>query len=594
MKLNYKHRLFVWFGVIFLVFAVGVAVVEQSRSKAYKTESLEERLDAYAGVIAQTLARGYPPDSLAEVLPANLRVTLINPQGVVVYDNAIDDISRLENHAHRPEVVAARSKGSGSNIRTSASNGHAYLYYAKLSGDRFIRVALPYDVHVKHFLRADNGFLYFIIALFLVGVFFINYAAGRFGGSIRKLHDFIAESDRGGHSRVVFPKDELGDIGRRIVKGYNDLETSRRQLSQQREKLLQHIHSSEEGVCFFNSDREVEFYNGLFLQYLNFLTGSATVEPAVLFSNALFAGVASFLSGPAERGEAGYFETAIFSQGRHFAVQVNVFDDGTFEMIIRDDTRLEQTRRLKQEMTGNIAHELRTPVTSIRGYLETILEQNPDPETEKHFIAKAYSQVLALSELIADMSLITKIEEAPDTFESGEVDILSVVENVMEDLGTKLDRQGINVAVDIPQDTVVKGNRHLLYSVFRNLTENVINHAGRDETGRGGTGDDAGKAEAVRGLEISVNRYNADEDFYYFSFADNGVGIKDEQHLNRLFERFYRVAEGRTRDSGGSGLGLSIVRNAITFHKGSISVKNRAGGGLEFLFKLPKATNKGV
>jgi len=139
----------------------------------------------------------------------------------------------------------------------------------------------------------------------------------------------------------------------------------------------------------------------------------------------------------------------------------------------------------------------------------------------------------------------------------------------------------------------VKGNRHLLYSVFRNLTENVINHAGRGEAGgenscRGGEGD------AGRGLEITVSRYNADEEFYYFSFADNGVGIKDERHLNRLFERFYRVAEGRTRDSGGSGLGLSIVRNAITFHKGSISVKNRTGGGLEFLFKLPRKTTDAV
>jgi len=579
MKLNYNHRLFVWFGVIFLVFAVGVAVVEQSRSKTYKTEALEERLDAYAGVIDRTLARGYPPDSLADVLPANLRVTLIDSQGVVTYDNTIADISHLENHAHRPEVVAARSKGSGSNIRVSASNGHAYLYYARLSGDRFVRVAMPYDIHVKRFLRADNGFLYFIIALFAVGLFFIDYAAGRFGSSIRKLRSFTLEAESGktGSSHEVFPDDELGDIGRRIVKNYNDLDNSRLQLSRQREKLLQHVHSSEEGVCFFNPDREVEFYNGLFLQYLNLMTGSATVKPPVIFSNPLFAGVATFLSGPVQRGEARHFETSILSQGRHFAVQVNIFDDSSFEMIIRDDTRLEQTRRLKQEMTGNIAPELRTPVTSIRGYLENILEQRLDPEKERDFLSKAYGQTLALSELISDMSLITKIEEAPGSFESGEVNIPSLVGQVMDDLAPGLARQGIKVNVAISPDTVVRGNSHLLYSVFRNLTENVINHAGRGEAGRG--------------LEIAVSRYNADEDFYYFSFADNGVGIEDEGHLNRLFERFYRVTEGRTRDSGGSGLGLSIVKNAITFHRGSISVKNRAGGGLEFLFKLPRATD---
>jgi signal transduction histidine kinase len=112
------------------------------------------------------------------------------------------------------------------------------------------------------------------------------------------------------------------------------------------------------------------------------------------------------------------------------------------------------------------------------------------------------------------------------------------------------------------------GNGNLLYSVFRNLMDNVVGHAGEN-------------------IAINIDLRGEDDTFAYFSFSDNGVGIEDEKHLNRLFERFYRINEGRTRETGGSGLGLSIVKNAITFHGGTITAQNRTEGGLEFLFNLP-------
>ncbi|MCC6448200.1 MAG: two-component sensor histidine kinase, partial [Chitinophagaceae bacterium] len=113
------------------------------------------------------------------------------------------------------------------------------------------------------------------------------------------------------------------------------------------------------------------------------------------------------------------------------------------------------------------------------------------------------------------------------------------------------------------------GNANLLYSLFKNLTDNAIRYAGEN-------------------IKINISLYNEDANFYYFSFYDTGIGIKEESHLNRIFERFYRINEGRTRDTGGSGLGLSIVKNAVFFHKGKITAKNRKEGGLEFLFTLKK------
>jgi signal transduction histidine kinase len=345
------------------------------------------------------------------------------------------------------------------------------------------------------------------------------------------------------------------------------LKKSEKEIALEREKLLQHVHSSEEGLCFFSATKSVEFYNGLFIQYLNIIADKANANPTTVLTDHSFEKIASFIFNQ-EKADS-YFETQINKHGKNFVVRVNIFDDKSFEIIINDVTKQEKTHRLKQEMTGNITHELRTPVTGIRGCLETILEHHLDPEKKEYFIKSAYNQVLALSELIQDMSLITKMEEAPQSFKLKAVNIRNMLQGLKQEFEASMQDKNIQMTWDIGEHVVVKGNRNLIYSIFRNLTDNAVRYAGNN-------------------IKIGVNCYNEDKDFYYFSYSDSGTGISNEQHLNRLFERFYRVSEGRTRDTGGSGLGLSIVKNAVLFHKGTIIAKNKTEGGLEFLFKLPK------
>jgi signal transduction histidine kinase len=222
-------------------------------------------------------------------------------------------------------------------------------------------------------------------------------------------------------------------------------------------------------------------------------------------------------------------------------------------------------QQYRQELTGNIAHELRTPVTSIRGYLETVLETELPPETKQYFINQAHNQAIVLSELIRDLGLINKMEEAPDQFQLTPVCINDLLKGLKADLHLVLQEKKIEMEWTLPEKLIVYGNQNLLYSIFRNLSDNAILYAGEN-------------------IKIGISG-NYDKQFCYFSFSDNGIGI-EKLHLKRLFERFYRVNEGRTRDSGGSGLGLSIVKNAVIFHKGFITAHNKEKGGLEFLFSL--------
>lgn len=571
MSLRYRQRLFLYFSVVFTAFTIGIVVVEQAREKTYKTEALEEKLEAYTDIInAKLIQKGEPYaeqlKDFQQVLPADLRVTLIASQGKVLYDNSVDSFLLMENHSERLEIKQALLEGKGSEIRDSETKHKEYLYYAKRFGDHYIRVALPYDIQLKHFLKPDNAFLYFMLAFFAAFILIIHLVTFRFGKTIKQLRDFVLQPDQYESNKPLFTNDELGEIGAKMTDNYFHLKKSQSALLIEKQKLLQHIQISEEGICFLSSSNEVEFYNGLFIQFINGLTDEPISEAAAILTDPLFRELQQFIASKSNN----YFETQINKHGKTFSLKANIFDDGSFEVILSDNTKQEKTKQLKQEMTGNIAHELRTPITSIRGYLETILEQATIPEDKKlHFINQAYNQSIVLSEIIRDMSLIAKIEEGSNSFVLEKVNLNQVFLKLKEEISNTLNLKKDTLNWQIPADLVIQGNASLIYSLFRNLTDNALRYAGENVT-------------------ISVNLYNQDAEYYYFSFQDNGVGIQDEQHLNRLFERFYRVNEGRTRESGGSGLGLSIVRNAVAFHKGKINVKNRKEGGLEFLFSLHK------
>ena len=230
----------------------------------------------------------------------------------------------------------------------------------------------------------------------------------------------------------------------------------------------------------------------------------------------------------------------------------------------------EKSSQLKKQMTSNIAHELRTPVTSIRGYLETLLACPDMPQEKKHaFIERAYNQTLRLSELISDMALISKIEEKSSTFKKTEIDFFDVANEVFDEFSERIMSKNVLIENALQAGTLLVANRTLIYSILRNMVENSLKYAGDD---------------IVIHLE---SFYDISEKIHYVTYYDTGDGVPEE-HLERIFERFYRVSEGRTRDDGGSGLGLSIVRNAVAFHNGKIRVSNRPEGGLMFNFSLSR------
>lgn len=225
--------------------------------------------------------------------------------------------------------------------------------------------------------------------------------------------------------------------------------------------------------------------------------------------------------------------------------------------------------RIKRQLTQNAAHELKTPASSIHGYLESIID-NPDMPADKrqHFIERCYVQSERMNKLLLDMAQLTKLDDMPvSANQKTKIDVANIVRNVIEDSALQLKEKNIIPYIDIPDTLIVESPlsepESTIYSVFRNLVDNTI-------------------AYALGATKIHIT-YKMNE----FIFSDNGCGVSSE-HLPHLFERFYRVDKGRSRKLGGTGLGLAIVKNAVAAHGGTIVAENTPGGGLTIRFSIKK------
>ncbi len=235
---------------------------------------------------------------------------------------------------------------------------------------------------------------------------------------------------------------------------------------------------------------------------------------------------------------------------------------------------IEDKWRTKRQMTNNINHELKNPLGIIKGYIDTILSNDDmDPEMKRHFLEKSQTQVNRLVEMLNDISTINRLEEGSKKVLTEIIDFHEVVFTVANDLTESGMCKEMEFVYDVPLDCTVRANFNLLSAMILNLAKNSVAYSG--------------------GTEMGVKLVSRNDKFLTFSFFDNGKGVPPE-HLPHLFEYFYRVDSGRSRKSGGTGLGLPIVKNTIISFGGTISVRNRKGGGLEYLFTLPVVNEEDI
>lgn len=586
IQISYRKKIFIYFIAAFFVFTVAILLFQHNREKRYKVAQLENTLENVTEV-AHNYIEYYKLfednnfrkiDTLKYLIPQkNIRITVINKAGDVLYDSFIPDYHNMENHIQRQEIQKALYSEKGANIRRSATTGLDFYYYARSYKTFYVRAAMVYDIEVENFLKAERFFIFFIAVLFLIIWLVTNILTKRMFLSLTKLKDFAIKAGKNEpiDENIGFPANELGEIGTQIVKIYNNLSHALDNVALEKDRLFNHMNILNEGIAFFKPDKEKMLINSNFIRYISIISDTLTISAENIFNIPEFKKINRFLDENLSKktefqaGSLPQIELTINKSEYYFKVLCIVFADKSFEILITDITKPEKRRLLKQQLTSNIAHELKTPLAAVKGYIETILDNDGiEQGKQKYFIEKASVQLERLNLLLNDISLLNNIEDAGELFEIKPVNVRNVVSDVIENMENRLQEKNMKCVLNIGKEAVVNGNDSLISSIFQNLIENTINYAGKDVT-------------------ITIEKHMEDKKYCYFSYSDNGVGIPEE-HLHRIFERFYRIDSGRTRQLGGTGLGLSIVKNAIHLHKGDISAKNKPGGGVEFLFTLAK------
>lgn len=577
-RIPFSQRLFWSVFFMFLGFTVCFLLFQYQREREFAQEKLNNVLSNYNYQLFRKCQQSTDINQtvisfMDDIPQKDLRVTIIDPSGDVLFDNSGTD--EFNNHNDRSEVRKARLYNEGFAIRSSESTGKRYFYSASNIGGYIYRSALPYDPYVRGILTVNKDFIYFMALMTLIFFFVLSRFTFSIGKTISKLRDFAlnVEKDRMPAVDYVFPNDELGDISQNIVTLYHRQQKAKNELSMEREKLIKHFQYSKEGFAMFTSEGREILSNILFIQFINVISDTQIHQVEDVTDIAELEPIRTFLNKNIRnlnrKKKVLRESVTIDKNGKIFLIECILFLDNSYEISINDISRQEEESRMKRQLTQNVSHELKTPVSSIQGYLETILS-NPDlsPDKRQFFLERCYSQSTRLTGLLRDISVLNRLDEASEMFDLTEVNITKLIVEIQKECSQDMEEKHITSEIILPGDPTVFGNNSLLYSIFRNLYDNAIAYAGEN-------------------IKITVNCYKEDPKYYYFSFSDNGVGIPEE-HINRIFERFYRVDKGRSRKIGGTGLGLSIVKNGVNFHKGQISAKSSPGKGVTFFFTLKK------
>ena len=577
-RIPFSQRLFWSVFFMFLGFTVCFLLFQYQREREFAQEKLNNVLSNYNYQLFRKCQQSTDINQtvisfMDDIPQKDLRVTIIDPSGDVLFDNSGTD--EFNNHNDRSEVRKARLYNEGFAIRSSESTGKRYFYSASNIGGYIYRSALPYDPYVRGILTVNKDFIYFMALMTLIFFFVLSRFTFSIGKTISKLRDFAlnVEKDRMPAVDYVFPNDELGDISQNIVTLYHRQQKAKNELSMEREKLIKHFQYSKEGFAMFTSEGREILSNILFIQFINVISDTQIHQVEDVTDIAELEPIRTFLNKNIRnlnrKKKVLRESVTIDKNGKIFLIECILFLDNSYELSTNDISRKEEESRMKRQLTQNVSHELKTPLSSIQGYLETILS-NPDlsPDKRQFFLERCYSQSTRLTGLLRDISVLNRLDEASEMFDLTEVNITKLIAEIQKECSQDMEEKHITSEIILPGDPTVFGNNSLLYSIFRNLYDNAIAYAGEN-------------------IRITVNCYKEDPKYYYFSFSDNGVGIPEE-HINRIFERFYRVDKGRSRKIGGTGLGLSIVKNGVNFHKGQISAKSSPGKGVTFFFTLKK------
>ena len=498
------------------------------------------------------------------------RVSLIDRDGQVLGDSDFDDgsLKLLENHRGRPEIEAALAGGVGIDTRKSTSTNRAELKVAIAAWPGVVRISAPLEQVDAVVHSAQQSVLVASLVALLFGVLWAGYGGRRIGRP-------LAQVGRAAHALAagdspVFPASSVPEI-RQMVHSLRSMDGQLRarieQLRRDREESGALIESMIEGVVAANGAGEILTSNSAARRMLSYGDQRLPNIRALFHNRDAREIVEQALAGAVvdER------ETEV--DGRVLIVGARPLPQGGAILVLHDVTALKRLEAMRRDFVANASHELKTPLTNISGYADTLLADDVDNGMRHQFLQVISTNAHRMQRLVDDLLDLARLESGRWPLAPEHIGLSSVGQEAWLPVADRAAQRGVTFEIDAPPDFTIHADRDALRQVIANLLENSVRH-----TPAGGRVVLSGRPVA-EGAEILVR--------------DTGSGIPAE-HLPRIFERFYRVDPGRSREEGGTGLGLSIVRHLVEAHGGRIQAESQLGHGTTMRIVLPALTDAGL
>ncbi|MGA3053228.1 MAG: ATP-binding protein [Candidatus Korobacteraceae bacterium] len=526
--------------------------------------SLRQKTLMFASRVA-----GAPPASLPQItrqaaVAADARVTVIDSSGKVLADSEANP-DEMENHATRPEFIAALHGQVGSSTRLSHTIGVELLYVAVPVPGGAVRLAYPLSMIREANRHIGRDLLEAALVAAFIAMFLAMVATYSISRRLVRITDFAERIATGDLSARIQEEstDEIAHVASALDKTARKLEDGFRALENSRQTLEALLNSMQEAVIAVAPDGRVLWAN----QRMERLLPGGLRLGAPLVQSLRDPEILTAVQYALDKRDVTVANAAKIFSGRVFDVTAAPMPGGGAVAVLHDQTEVERVEKTRRDFIANVSHELRTPLTSIQGYSETLLD-NPDlGEGARDFLEIIRKNAMRMARLTEDLLVLARVESGEQKLNLQPATPRELLEDAVETFKDRAASRGIELSLMNTATSTVAVDRDAIHQVLSNLIDNALKY------GDGGGKVLVGACEAEEGVQFYVR--------------DFGSGISSE-HLPRLFERFYRVDKARSHESGGTGLGLAIAKHVVRAHSGTIHVESELNHGSTFYFTLPR------
>jgi two-component system phosphate regulon sensor histidine kinase PhoR len=521
----------------------------------------------------------------------SFRISIISKDGQILADSDSDPRT-MEYHGNRSEVIAAMKGEEGSAVRSSSISDRTLIYYAipieYNTTSYVLRLSIPTGTTVFFATntRIDSIISSLVVLLFALA---LSFGATRLLlNPLRVLEKAAKNYEKGDFSfrpEISIPL-EFNHLAHSMNTMAKTIQSNIESISKQRDQIESLFANTMEAMFVFDENLRVTKYNDSANRVFN-LENQNLVEKdllSILRNTELITFIKQQMKLDKPQVEPADMEVPILTTSEEpifVLARCTAISYGTYLLVLTNITRLKKLERIRQDFVANVSHELKTPITSILGFVETLKEGAIDsPETAHKFLDILYQQSNRLSQIVTDLLTLSKLEQNQTLPEKINLDVYNLCNSVVNQYTEEAMAKNDIIKIEIKADNLqVTGNPVLLEQALGNLIANAIAYCPNN-------------AEIT--IIISLVKENSNPKWVSIAVEDTGPGIPLEAR-QRIFERFYRIDKGRSRDAGGTGLGLSIVRHIILIHGGKVLVEDKIDGtpGARFVFLLPvvKKTN---